>query len=83
MCQPDSTQPVSTDFWRPGDDVTTVKGTGAEIYRPDVYKLIEKRIDELNDELRALSIDIHGASVAHSAVVAPLIRVRDLQTTPN
>lgn len=61
MCQPDSTQAVSTDFWRPGDDVALVKGTGADIFRPDVYKVIEAKIAELDGELRTLSLEIHGA----------------------
>lgn len=62
MCQCDSTQPVSDEFWRAGDNVEWVKGTGAEIYRPDVYQVIEHRIGELDKELRDLSLDIHGAS---------------------
>ena len=60
MCQGDSTQPVSDEFWRVGDDVDWVKGTGADIFRPDVYKVIEDRIHELDKELRKLSLDIHG-----------------------
>jgi hypothetical protein len=60
MCQGDSTQPVSPDFWRTGDNVDSVKGTGAEIYRPDVYQVIERKIEELDKGLRELSLDIHG-----------------------
>lgn len=60
MCQGDSTQLVSDDFWRVGDNVDWVKGTGAEIFRPDIYQVIEAKIQELDKDLRQLSLDIHG-----------------------
>lgn len=47
-------------FWRPGDNVDAIQGTGKEFWRLDVYKIIEKRIEELNGELRELNLDIHG-----------------------
>ncbi len=60
MCLNPSTAIGETGFWRPGDNVNSVQGTGAAIYKPDIYKLIEKKIEELNEELRVLSLDIHG-----------------------
>ena len=31
------------------------------IYRPDIYETISKKVSELNQELRLLSLDIHSA----------------------
>ena len=31
------------------------------IYRPDIYETISKKVSDLNQELRLLSLDIHGA----------------------
>lgn len=31
------------------------------IYRPDIYETISKKVSDLNQELRVLSLDIHGA----------------------
>jgi hypothetical protein len=31
------------------------------IYRPDVYETISKKVSGLDQELRLLSLDIHGA----------------------
>lgn len=30
------------------------------IYRPDIYETISKKVSSLNQELRLLSLDIHG-----------------------
>lgn len=75
MCQGDSTQPVSDAFWRVGDNIDSVRGSGAEIYRPDVFEIIERTVQGLDGELRELSLDIHGASchrlgLQHSEVEA-------------
>lgn len=34
--------------------------TQATLYRPDILEVIEKSIGDLDDRLRALSLDIHG-----------------------
>ncbi|EKM53333.1 uncharacterized protein PHACADRAFT_259629 [Phanerochaete carnosa HHB-10118-sp] len=60
MCQADSTQPSADIFWRPGQDVSRVRGTGADIHRPDVYAVVDAAVDKLSDELRELSLNIHG-----------------------
>ena len=31
------------------------------IYRPDIYETISKKVSDLNQELRLLSLDIHSA----------------------
>ena len=36
------------------------KGDGRPIYRPDLFDLIDSTIEALGDELRELSLDIHG-----------------------
>ncbi|KAI0689751.1 aminoacylase 1-like protein 2 [Cytidiella melzeri] len=59
MCQPTALPQGDAKFWRPDDDTDDVQGTGAPIHRPDVYGMIERRISELDEELRALSLDIH------------------------
>lgn len=61
----------NTEVWRPNNakdsdafaELIRQKPTG-DIYRPDILDGIEKCIDSLSDELRALSIDIHG-TVSH------------------
>lgn len=63
MCQPSAAPDSTVGFWRPGDDTKDVKGNNADLYHPDVYKLIEKKIGELDEELRELSLDIHGAFI--------------------
>ncbi|KAF8916653.1 hypothetical protein CPB85DRAFT_1431973 [Mucidula mucida] len=46
--------------WREGDkDTAKPDRPGTSIYRPDILKAIEKRIAELDNELRELSLDIH------------------------
>lgn len=64
MCHGDITQADNEAFWRPGDDIAHVQGSGAAIFRPDVYELIEAKIAALDARLRTLSLDIHGASRA-------------------
>ena len=60
MCLPTAAPENPSAFWRPQDDLKGLKGTGAAIFRPDLYKVIERKIDELDEELRELSLDIHG-----------------------
>ena len=36
------------------------KGDGRPIYRPDLFNIIDSAIEALGDELRELSLDIHG-----------------------
>lgn len=67
MCQP---QPAaeSDEVWRTDnkehaailEKILKQKTEKANIFRPDVLDFMEKRIDGLSEELRALSIDIHG-----------------------
>lgn len=66
MCQPTAAPESAAGFWRPEDNVN-VQGTDAPIYRPDVYSVIEKKIGQLDAELRELSLDIHGASPSFPA----------------
>jgi len=56
MTTPQALPPV----WRPEDPgkPTPVQPSN-DIYRPDILKVIETRITELDGELRALSVDIH------------------------
>ena len=62
MCQGDSTQPATDEFWRIGADVGGARGgTGAAIFRPDIYAAIDAAIQGLDGELRRLSLDLHGA----------------------
>jgi hypothetical protein len=55
---------VQAQVWRPEDittpipDRTDVRG----IYRPEILETIEKRIKELDLDLRELSADIHGST---------------------
>jgi hypothetical protein len=52
----------SSKVWRPDDNVTPVpKDPHPErLYKPEVLKTIEEAIFGLSDELRSLSLDIHG-----------------------
>ncbi|KAI0090619.1 hypothetical protein BDY19DRAFT_722729 [Irpex rosettiformis] len=59
MCHPSGPPPADVPFWRPDDVVKGLSGTNSPIYRPDVFAIIEKRIAELDEELRKLSLDIH------------------------
>ncbi|KAH8101746.1 hypothetical protein BXZ70DRAFT_999671 [Cristinia sonorae] len=56
MCRPVKSNPA--DIWRLGQDAGLPKGSGAEIYRPDLFETIESRIDDLESSLKALSLDI-------------------------
>lgn len=52
---------MDTDIlWRPEDEAPPVKSNTSELYRPDILETIEKTIEELDGELRRLSLDIHG-----------------------
>ena len=48
--------------WRPDDGLrpAPAKPGSTELFRPDVLETIEKRISEVDEELRSLSLDIHG-----------------------
>jgi hypothetical protein len=47
--------------WRPDDGTKPApERPESEIFRPDVLTVIERKIHELSDDLRALSLDIHG-----------------------
>lgn len=71
MCQPTADPGDTSSFWRPGDSVDKVKGTGANIANDDVYACIEKRIAELDEDLRQISLDIHGACLGLADAIAP------------
>lgn len=67
-------------FWRPTDGIVGVQGTGRKIWRPNVYKLINERIDELDAELRELNLDIHGTCRALCATRIFNVRYRSSRT---
>ena len=46
-------------IWRPGDKIPA-EGSGKEIYRPEIFQTIDTSIDDLDEKLRALSVEIHG-----------------------
>jgi hypothetical protein len=52
----------TNDAWRPEDNVkpTPQDPHPERIYKPEVLQTIEKKINELSDELMTLSLDIHG-----------------------
>lgn len=52
---------MTMPFWHPDDASTEVQGTGESIYRHEVLETIESVMASLDEELRALSLDIHGA----------------------
>jgi hypothetical protein len=56
-----STPIMSGTVWRPEDDpkIRPPLHVG-EVYRPDILSVIESSIDGLSEELRALSLNIHG-----------------------
>lgn len=67
MCNqhPADTTPKTKDIvWRPDDNAkaTPARPGSSEIFRPDILETIEAKIAELDPELRALSLDIHGLS---------------------
>jgi len=51
-------------LWRPEDQYhrTPLRPDSSEIYRPDIFETIEAKIKELSEELRTVSLDIHGES---------------------
>ena len=53
----------SNKVWHPDDETkpTPARPNSSELYRPDILQTIEARIEELDKELRELSLDIHGA----------------------
>ncbi|THV08023.1 hypothetical protein K435DRAFT_709295 [Dendrothele bispora CBS 962.96] len=47
--------------WRPDDgSKPTPEEPGSDTFRPEILDLIEHKIDELSDDLRRLSLDIHA-----------------------
>ncbi|KAJ3551850.1 hypothetical protein NM688_g4473 [Phlebia brevispora] len=58
MCSYSSVS-TQANHWRLGDITTGLQGTGAEVWRPDVNKIIDAKIGELDAELRDLNLDIH------------------------
>lgn len=47
-------------LWRPDVDISLFRGDGKDIYEPEFFETIDTAIETLSDELRALSLDIHG-----------------------
>ena len=47
-------------LWRPETDLHPFHGNGQDIYRPELFDVIDSTIETLSDELRELSLDIHG-----------------------
>jgi len=69
MCIHDSSNPQSNArVWHPDDKVkaTPSKPNSSSIYRPDVLETIEAKVADMDAELRALSLDIHGIFFALS-----------------
>ena len=64
MCICDHTNETfaSNEVWRPDDNAQPKPGRPgfSDLYRPDVLETIESTIKDLDPELRALSLDIHG-----------------------
>ncbi|KAJ3482416.1 hypothetical protein NLI96_g6995 [Meripilus lineatus] len=59
MTQNKEVKSEATDVvWRPGP-TPPAKGSGKEIYRPELFATIEASIDGLDEKLRALSLEIH------------------------
>lgn len=58
----ESQQTWTNNLWRPEDKIKPVPQDPCleRIYRPEVLQTIEERIYELSEELRTLSLDIHG-----------------------
>ncbi|KAF9450012.1 hypothetical protein P691DRAFT_811259 [Macrolepiota fuliginosa MF-IS2] len=61
-CDLEAQQTWTNNVWRPGDKAAPAPQDPHldQIYRPEVLETIEKRINELSDELRTLSLDIHA-----------------------
>lgn len=52
---------MPVQVWRPEDTEKPSPDTpGSDIFRPDIQDAIEKSIHDLDKDLRALSMDIHG-----------------------
>lgn len=58
---------AGSDIWRPDDNhsVETIENSireqrGKNVDRPDILDAIDASINALSDELRTLSLDIHG-----------------------
>lgn len=64
MCHLDGVEQTASTLWRPEDQSqpAPLRPGSSEIYRPDILKTIEAKIEELSEELRILSLDIHGES---------------------
>lgn len=62
MCSHLATDNSNAKVWRPDDTAQpTPKQPGSsQLYRPDILETIEAKIKEMDSELRALSLDIHG-----------------------
>jgi len=65
MCHHHDIPKPPTDIgkpWRPDDGAVPfpLKPGSSDIYRADVLETITNRIQELSEELRGLSLDIHG-----------------------
>jgi len=65
MCHHHDIPKPPTDIgkpWHPEDGAapSPLKPGSSDIYRPDVLETIANRIEELSEELRGLSLDIHG-----------------------
>jgi hypothetical protein len=64
---------------------TYVAHGDADIYRPDVLKTIEHALDDANDDLRALSLDIHAhpeimfeeVYAHHFRIFSTLLKIHD------
>jgi hypothetical protein len=59
--------PTGIEIWRPGDDhdleelASSIQQKGGKnVYKPEFLDAIDASIDSLSDELRTLSLDIHG-----------------------
>ena len=62
--------------WRPEDPEQVIART-EYVYKPDILKVIETRIDDLADDLTRLSLDISGMqSSRFNTLVHPLIECR-------
>lgn len=58
---------AGTEIWRPDDGhdlkalATSIQlKRGQNVYKPEILDVIDATMDGLSDELRALSLDIHG-----------------------
>jgi len=63
MCHPHEPTHTASDLpWHPDDKATPAPARPglSQLFRPDVLETIEQKIGELDEELRALSLDIHG-----------------------